>query len=98
MRVSLVTDVQYDFLPGGAVPAVDGNKIISPINLLTEAGRKAGISVIFTQEFHWKDKVDFGRELDCAESYYCLEGTKGVEITKELVIAPGDYIIRKPRY
>jgi nicotinamidase-related amidase len=96
--VIIVIDVQYDFLPGGAVPSVDGNKIISPINRLTEAGRNSGIPIIFTQEFHRKSKVDFGRELDGAESYHCLEGSKGVEITKELTIAPDDYIIQKPRY
>ena len=94
----IVIDVQYDFLPGGAVPSVDGDKIISPINRLNDAGRKAGIPVIFTQEFHRKSKVDFGRELDGAEPYHCLQGTKGVDITQELTIAPGDYVIQKPRY
>jgi nicotinamidase-related amidase len=94
----IVIDVQYDFLPGGAVPSVDGNRIISPINRLNDASRKAGIPVIFTQEFHRKSKVDFGRELDGAEPYHCLEGTKGVDITNELTIAPGDYTIQKPRY
>ena len=94
----IIIDVQHDFLPGGAVPAVEGNKIISPINRLTDAGRKVGIPIIFTQEFHRKSKVDFGREKDGAEPDHCLEGTKGVEITKELTIAPSDYVIQKPRY
>jgi len=94
----IVIDVQYDFLPGGAVPSVGGDRIISPINQLTEAGRKAGIPVIFTQEFHRKSKVDYGRELDGGEAYHCLEGTKGAEIVKELTIASDDYIIQKPRY
>lgn len=94
----IVIDVQYDFLPGGAVPSVDGFEIIPPINRLTEAGRKAGIPVIFTQEFHRKSKVDFGREKDGAEPDHCLEGTRGVDIAKELTIAPDDYVIQKPRY
>lgn len=94
----LVIDVQYDFLPGGAVPAIDGNRIIPPINQLTDAGRKAGIPVIFTQEFHRKSKVDFGREKDGAEPDHCLEGTKGVNIATELAVTPDDYIMQKPRY
>ncbi|MBM4445830.1 MAG: cysteine hydrolase [Chloroflexi bacterium] len=94
----VVIDVQYDFLPGGAVPAVDGCEIVPRINRLIEAGRKAGIPVIFTQEFHRKDKVDFGRELDGAEAYHCLEGTQGVEIVKDLKVAANDYVIKKPRY
>lgn len=94
----LVIDVQYDFLPGGAVPATEGNKIIPPINRLTDVGRKAGIPIIFTQEFHRKSKVDFGREKDGAEPDHCLEGSKGVSIATELTIAPDDYIVQKPRY
>lgn len=94
----IVIDVQYDFLPGGAVPAVEGWEIVPRINRLNDAGRKAGIPVIFTQEFHRKDKVDFGRELDGAEAYHCLEGTQGVEIVKDLKIAPNDHVIKKPRY
>jgi len=72
--------------------------MVPRINRLTDAGRKAGIPVIFTQEFHRKEKIDFGRELDGAESYHCMEGTEGVEIVKELKIEQGDYVIKKPRY
>jgi nicotinamidase-related amidase len=95
----LVIDVQYDFIKeDGAVSCVGGWGIVPRINQLTDAGRKAGIPIIFTQEFHRKNKVDFGRELDGAEPYHCLEGTEGVELVKELVIDSDDYIIKKPRY
>ena len=95
----LVIDVQYDFInEDGAIPCVGGRDMVPRINRLTDAGRKAGIPVIFTQEFHRKEKMDFGRELDGAESYHCMEGTEGVEIVKELKIEQGDYVIKKPRY
>lgn len=95
----LVIDVQYDFIKeDGAIPCVGGRDMVPRINRLTDAGRKAGIPVIFTQEFHRKEKMDFGRELDGAESYHCMEGTEGVEIVKELKIEQGDYVIKKPRY
>jgi nicotinamidase-related amidase len=95
----LVIDVQYDFIKeDGAIPCVGGRDMVPRINRLTDAGRKAGIPVIFTQEFHRKEKIDFGRELDGAESYHCMEGTEGVEIVKELKIEQGDYVIKKPRY
>ena len=42
--------------------------------------------------------MDFGRELDGAEPYHCLEGSEGVEIVKELNVKDGDYVIKKPRY
>jgi nicotinamidase-related amidase len=95
----LVIDVQNDFIQeDGAVSCVGGLGIVPRINQLTDAGRKVGIPIIFTQEFHRKSKVDFGRELDGAEPYHCLEGTEGVELVKELVIGSDDYIIKKPRY
>ena len=95
----LVIDVQYDFIKeDGAVPCVGGWDIVPRVNQLTDAGRRAGIPIIFTQEFHRKEKVDFGRELDGAEPYHCLEGSEGVEIVKELNVKDGDYVIKKPRY
>jgi len=95
----LVIDVQYDFIKeDGAIPCVGGRDMVPRINRLTDAGRKARIPVIFTQEFHRKEKIDFGRELDGAESYHCMEGTEGVKIVKELKIEQGDYVIKKPRY
>jgi nicotinamidase-related amidase len=35
----VVIDVQYDFLPGGAIPAVGRWEIAPGINRLTNAGR-----------------------------------------------------------
>lgn len=95
----LVIDVQNEFVdPKGSLYCEGGPDIIPQVNRITEAARKAGAPVIFTQEFHRKEKIDFGRELDGAESYHCMEGTEGVEIVKELKIEQGDYVIKKPRY
>jgi len=95
--VILVIDIQYDFLPRGAFPREGGWDIVPRINRLTEACRRAGIPVIFFQEFHRKTGVDFGRELDGGKPYHCLEDTHGVDIVKELKIEKGEYVIKKPR-
>ena len=95
----LVIDVQNDFIKKGApVFCIGGEDIVPRINRLTDAGRTAGIPVIFTQEFHRKEGIDFGRELDGSEPHHCLEGSKGVELVKNLVVKAGDYVIKKPRY
>ena len=36
MKALLIVDVQNDFLPGGALPAPDGNNIIPVINKLVD--------------------------------------------------------------
>ena len=95
----LVIDIQYDFIKeDGPIPIFGGWDIIPPLNRLNAAARKAGIPIIFFQEFHRKDMLDFGRELDGAQPVHCLEGTEGVELVKELNIEEGDYIMTKPRY
>ena len=65
---------------------------------LVAAARAAGVPVIFFQEAHRRDLVDFGRELDGAEGIHLLEGDPGTEISPMLDVRPDDYVIRKRRY
>jgi biuret amidohydrolase len=65
--------------------------------IVTEA-RKANIPVIFSQELHRTDLVDFGRELDGSEGVHCLEGTPDIEIVDSLTPVEGEYLIQKRRY
>jgi nicotinamidase-related amidase len=65
---------------------------------VVEACRAASVPVVFTQEVHRRDLVDFGRELDGDESIHCLEGDPGTELVEELRPREGDYLIAKRRY
>lgn len=65
--------------------------------LIGEA-RKCGVPIVFFQEAHRRDLVDFGRELDGAEDVHLLEGDPGTEIAEALGMSPDDYFIRKRRY
>src|SRR5687767_9356853 len=46
--VLIVVDVQYDFLPGGALAVPDGFAVIAPINALARRFRH----VVLTQDWH----------------------------------------------
>ena len=64
-----------------------------------DAARAAKIPVIFIQEVHRPDLIDFGRELDGDEDIHCLEGNPKTDIAvKEMDFRPTDYLIRKRRY
>lgn len=64
-----------------------------------ESARTAGIPVIFIQEIHRRDLVDFGRELDGQEDIHCLEGDAGTEVAiDEMGFRQNDYLIQKRRY
>jgi nicotinamidase-related amidase len=65
---------------------------------LIEACRKADIPIIWIQEFHRKNLVDFGRETDGTEAIHELEGDPTTAIIDEVAPHEGEYIIRKTRY
>jgi len=55
--------------------------------------------VIYTQEQHRRQKIDFGMEILRGDPEHCLEGTPGVEIVPELAPDPErDYVVMKRRY
>ncbi len=66
--------------------------------LLVAKARECGVPVVFFQEAHRRDLVDFGRELDGAEGVHLLEGDPGTEIAANLGVRADDYVIRKRRY
>ncbi len=64
-----------------------------------DKARDSDIPVIFIQEVHRPDLVDFGRELDGSETIHCLEDNPDTEIAaKQLGFRPNDYVIKKRRY
>ena len=64
-----------------------------------DKARERDLPVIFFQEVHRPDLVDFGRELDGSEEIHCLEGNPNTEVAAEqLGFLPSDYLIRKRRY
>ena len=64
-----------------------------------DAAHDAGIPVIFIQEIHRADHVDFGRELDGDEDVHCLEGDPRTDVAaEEMGFRRGDYIVPKRRY
>ena len=65
---------------------------------IVNKARACDIPIIFFQEAHRRDLIDFGRELDGAEGIHLLEGDPGTEIDKALGMRPDDYFIRKRRY
>jgi nicotinamidase-related amidase len=65
---------------------------------LIRIARQCSVPVIFFQEVHRQDMVDFGRELDGQEGVHCLEGKENTQIAAEVGMKPEDYVIRKRRY
>ena len=65
---------------------------------IIKAARECKVPVIFFQEAHRRNLIDFGRELDGAEGIHLLEGDPGTAIDPAVGMQADDYFIRKRRY
>ena len=99
----IVIDIQGDLSAqegSGAIPEMPGfNARMALARKPIDMARARGIPVIFIQEVHRPDLVDFGRELDGAEDVHCIETDPDTAIAAQVVdFRPTDYLIRKRRY
>lgn len=100
----VVIDIQKStFIDASAERSIDNmpgykDRMIAARDLV-DAAHDNDIPVIFIQEVHRPDLVDFGRELDGDEDIHCLEGDPRTEVAKEeMGFRTGDYIVPKRRY
>lgn len=102
----MVTDVQPDFCPGGALAVAEGDAVIEPINRLTTVFAHVGA----TQDWHPRGHMSFasshpGRrpfeEIDCAYGRqtlwpdHCVQGSPGAELDSRLRTEPIELVLRK---
>ena len=100
----IVIDIQAGaFVPAKgkrAIPHMAGYAArMASAKAAIDKARARNIPVIFIQEVHRPDLVDFGRELDGDETVHCLEDNPNTAIAVEQTgFRPDDYLIRKRRY
>jgi len=106
----LVIDMQNDFLPNGALPVADGDKIIDGINDLANKFHQNENPVIFTQDWHPKDHHSFASTHPGKNPYdlfeapgigpvlwpdHCVQGTHGANFAPQLQTVEATLILRK---
>ena len=89
MKALIVVDVQYDFLPGGALAVRDGDAIIDNINSIRD---KFDVT-IFTQDYHPVNHCSF-KVNGGIWPVHCVEGTDGVAIHAGL-LRKNDVVVQK---
>lgn len=104
----LLTDIQPDFLPGGALAVGGGDEILAPVARLMERGPFR--LQVATQDWHPPGHISFasqhpGKEpLDVIELYgheqtlwpdHCVQGTEGAELHPDLPWTHVNAIVRK---
>ncbi|WP_417205216.1 cysteine hydrolase family protein [Antarctobacter sp.] len=100
--VLLVIDIQKSaFMASeGGIPHMPGYaENMMRARSVVDAAHDNGIPVIFVQEIHRRDMIDYGRELDGSEDIHCMEGDPGTPVAfEEMGRKPGDYFVPKRRY
>lgn len=99
----IVIDIQaetFDDRSDEAIPTMPdyADRMLKARELIDKA-RAREIPVIFIQEVHRPNLVDFGRELDGSEDIHCIETEPGTNIAvAEMGFVENDYLIKKRRY
>ncbi|BAN23136.1 bifunctional nicotinamidase/pyrazinamidase [Caballeronia insecticola] len=104
--VLLVVDVQYDFMPGGALAVARGDEVVPVINRLA----RAFSHVVLTQDWHPRSHVSFaanhaGRApfetmtLPYGEQVlwpvHCVQDTEGAALHRDLHVPQARLVVRK---
>ena len=104
--VLLVIDMQYDFMPGGALPVAEGDLIVPLINRLASGF----VNVVLTQDWHPSGHISFASSHPDAKPFetiaapygnqalwpdHCVQGSPGAELHEGLAIDRATLILRK---
>lgn len=90
----VVVDMQNDFVKeGGSLVVEAAAGTIPQIQALVSRARAAGCRVVYTQDTHTEDDLEFR-----IWPRHCVEGSWGWQIVDELAPQPGDLVCPKSRY
>lgn len=90
----VVVDVQNDFLPGGALPVPEGDRVIAPLNRAIELFRRRGLPVFFTRDWHPPEHCSF-REQGGPWPPHCIAESHGARFAASLDVPPEASVISK---
>jgi len=90
----ILVDIQKDFLPGGALPVPEGDKVIEPANRYIELFTKAGAPVFATRDWHPENHISF-KENGGMWPKHCVQNTTGAQFADSLKLPPEVFIINK---
>ena len=90
----IVVDIQNDFLPGGALPVPEGDKVILPMNNYIKIFSERNLPIIATRDWHPENHVSF-KSRGGLWPPHCIKNTWGAEFPKNLRLPPDTIIISK---
>ncbi len=92
--VLLVTDIQIDFLPGGALPIEGGDTIIPVINTYIKRFETNAAPIVASRDWHPINHISFKTQGGLWPPH-CVQGTKGAEFSPALKLPKKVIVISK---
>jgi len=87
----LITDIQNDFLPGGALPIPGGDEIVPVLNGYARIFKDAKAHVFASKDWHPPNHCSFKLQGGLWPPH-CVQGTKGAEFSPDLKL-PKDAVV-----
>ncbi len=90
----LITDIQRDFLPGGALPVADGDEIIPVLNEYARRFEDAKAHVFASRDWHPPNHMSFKTQ-GGPWPPHCIQDTLGAKFSPDLKLPEGIVVISK---
>jgi len=90
----LITDIQIDFLPGGALPVAGGDEIIPVLNDYVRRFKGANAHVLASRDWHPRNHMSFKAQ-GGPWPPHCVENTKGANFSPDLKLPAHTLVISK---
>jgi len=90
----LVTDVQNDFLPKGALPVPEGEEVIPVLNEYLGKFQNSGANVLASRDWHPVNHVSFKAQ-GGPWPPHCVQNTKGAQFHRDLKLPQNVIVISK---
>jgi nicotinamidase/pyrazinamidase len=90
----LIVDVQNDFLPGGALPVPEGDRVVPALNRAIAAFRRRRLPILTTRDWHPPGHCSF-QPRGGPWPIHCLQESWGARFAPNLRLPPDIPIIAK---
>jgi nicotinamidase/pyrazinamidase len=90
----IITDIQNDFLPGGALPVKEGDLVIPALNEYAAMFHEAHATIVASRDWHPPNHMSFKAQGGIWPPH-CVQGTTGAEFSPLLRIHSETIVISK---
>ncbi len=91
----IVVDMQRDFMPGGALPVPEGDRIVPVLNSYITLFEERNLPVFLTRDWHPENHISFKGHGGIWPPH-CVRGTEGAQFHPDLKIpADNKFVISK---